>query len=200
MTMDIAALAREISRLIATQPLLAPQPPQPQPTPTPTPPPPPPKPKKSNKKLREFPKQCKMWGDQEAEIKDSVGGISRKDVKATYHVYSPQYATSSLACADKFWADPDHAKKLLKYPWTAYCMGGLPGGKKFTQDVCGKCLRVTNPRTGASIVVRAVDNGGCSDKDGTGLDLDVCAFNALDIDGKGFNAGHMRVDVREVEC
>lgn len=164
-----------------------------------TPPVVPTTPKKKKNKLRAFPKECKMWGDQSAEIKDSVGGLARKDVKATYHIYSPQYATSSLACADKFWADPDHARKLLKYPWTAFCMG-MPGGKKFTQDVCGKCLRVTNRRTGASVIVRAVDNGGCSDADGTGLDLDVCAFNAIDTDKKGYNDGNMRVDVQEVEC
>jgi hypothetical protein len=137
-----------------------------------------------------------LWGDIDANAKDVPGGVDKKDVRVTYHLYAPGYETSSLACADRFWADPAHGKKLMKYPWTAYCLDG----RSFSQDSCGKCLRVTNRRTGASAIARAVDNGGCTDKDGTGLDLDPCMFNAIDTDKKGVADGHMRVDVREVDC
>jgi hypothetical protein len=47
----------------------------------------------------------------------------------------------------------------MQYPWTAYCAPAIP----MSQDMCGRCLRVTNTRTGASLVVRIVDqcaNGG----------------------------------------
>ena len=135
-----------------------------------------------------------LWGGVSGA--DVAGGVDTKDVRATYHYYAPGYETSSLACADRFWADPAHGHKLLKYPWTAYCLDG----RNFSQDTCGKCLRVTNRRTGASVVARAVDNGGCSDKDGTGLDLDPCAFGAIDTDKRGYADGFMRVDVREVDC
>ena len=144
--------------------------------------------------FRRQPGCTNLWGGNEA--KDVPGGINRKDVRATFHFYAPGYETSSLACADRFWADKDHGKKLMKYPWTANCLDG----RKFSQESCGKCLRVTNRRTGASVIVRSVDNGGCSDKDGTGLDMDPCGFNQIDSDRKGLADGHMRVDVREVDC
>lgn len=171
-------------------------------TPAPRPPPPPaPKPRPGSdprtwgpQKTKKLPAECNLWGDAFAPAPAVPGGIQKLNARATYHFYSPQYDTGTLACADRFWADPGHAKKLLKYPWTAFCLG------KFSQDVCGKCLRVTNRRTGASVIARAVDNGGCSDADGTGLDLDPCAFNAIDGDKRGYMDGFMRVDVQEVEC
>lgn len=145
------------------------------------------------KTTKRLPPECKIWGDPFESVQPVSGGIERQNVRATYHYYAPAYETSSLACADAFWKHPDHGRKLLRYPWTAYCLG-------FSQSVCGKCLRVTNRRTGASVIVRAVDNGGCSDTDGTGLDLDPCAFNAIDTDKQGYRDGHMRVDVKEVRC
>lgn len=171
---------------------------QPRPTPPPTLPPPKPTlpPIKRSKKGPPLPASCKVWGDVYAPAAPVPGGVSRRNVRATYHYYSPGYETATLACADRFWADPDHGRKLLKYPWTAYCLDG----RKFSQATCGKCLRVTNRRTGASIIVRAVDNGGCSDTDGTGLDLDPCAFNAIDTDKQGYLDGFMRLDVQEVDC
>ena len=146
-------------------------------------------------KAKALPEACKIWGDAFGSNATVAGGVARDNVRATYHYFSPEYATGTVACADKFWADPDHPKMLLKYPWTAYCLS-----KPFQQSTCGKCLRVTNRRTGAFVIARAVDNGGCSDADGTGLDLDTCAFNAIDTDGQGHADGNMRVDVREVAC
>ena len=145
---------------------------------------------------RPLPAHCKLWGDAFAPVDTIDDGVRRTDVRATYHFYAPAYETSSLACADRFWADPLHGHKLLKYPWTAYCLDG----KSFSQDTCGKCLRITNRTTGANVIARAVDFGGCSDVDGTGLDLDPCAFNAIDTDGRGYADGFMRVDVEQVTC
>ena len=141
-----------------------------------------------------LPESCKMWGDVYG-ANPELGAVKR-NVKATYHFYSPGYATATLACADKFWATPNYSKMLLQYPWTAYCLKD----PAFSQSTCGKCFRVTNRRTGANIIVRAVDRGGCSDADGTGLDLDPCAFNAIDTDKQGYRDGNMRVDVQEVQC
>lgn len=145
---------------------------------------------------KRMPRECNLWGDAFADAPLVAGGVDRKNIRATYHFYSPAYETSSLACADRFWADPAHGRKLLKYPWTAYCLDG----KAFSQSTCGKCLRLTNARTGAAVTARAVDFGGCTDADGTGLDLDPCAFDALDTDGQGRRDGNLRVDVREVDC
>ena len=146
-----------------------------------------------------LPPGCQTWGDAFAPARPVPGGVARRNVRATYHYYSPAYDTASLACADRFWADPGHSRKLLKYPWTAYCLKDRTGPPD-ASSACGKCLRITNTRTGSSVVARAVDKGGCSDADGTGLDLDPCAFDAIDLDRRGYADGFMRVDVREVEC
>ncbi len=143
-----------------------------------------------------FPAACGLTGDPSASLPEVPGGIAKQNAKATYHTYSPHYDVGTLACADKINATPELVGSLKRYPWTAYCLQGA----NLDQKVCGKCLRVTNRATGASVVARAVDSGGCSDADGTGLDLDPCAFNAIDTDGAGVRDGHMRVDVREVAC
>lgn len=166
----------------------------------------PPKPQKEHGKPRQpgpsssgrtLPAECKIWGPVFDDAPPIKGGVNKQNVRATYHYYAGAgYETSTLACADRFWKDPNHGHKLLKYPWTAYCLDG----RSFNQNSCGKCLKVTNQRTGAFVTARAVDNGGCSDTDGTGLDLDPCAFNAIDTDGAGLRDGHMRVRVQEVEC
>lgn len=151
-----------------------------------------------------IPAECKIWGNAFADRPEVPGGIKKFNKRATYHYYAPHYDVGTLACADKFWATPGYGKRwqpvpdqsaLLQYPWTAYCLT-----RPFEQSVCGKCLRITNRRTGASVVVRAVDDGGCSDADGTGIDMDPCGFNAIDTDGQGVRDGNLRIDVTEVEC
>lgn len=129
------------------------------------------------------------------------GGFSRDNVYVTYHTYGDPlngddaYDTLVLACSDAIGDTKanggERGKKLLKYPWTAFCMG-------YDSKMCGKCLRVTNK--GVSTVVRIVDNGGCSGGAKDGLDLQPCAFNAIDTDGQGHHDGHMFVKVEEVEC
>lgn len=47
----------------------------------------------------------------------------------------------------------------MSYPWVAYCadfMGGM------SQANCGRCLRLTNDRTGKQGIVRIVDMCGHS--------------------------------------
>lgn len=146
---------------------------------------------------KKFPKKCKINGDPYGSNKAKKGGVSRKNVRATYHEYAPNYETSSLACSDIFWSWKNYGKTLLKYPWAAYCVK-----KPWNREKdCGRCLRITNRSTGASVIVRAVDQGGCTDsKDGTGLDLDPCAFDAIDTNKHGKRDGNMRVDVQEVDC
>ena len=149
-------------------------------------------------KGKALPADCKMRGADYFDFaahKAVPGGFSRQNVRSTYHIYTPNYETSSLACADYFWKDPDNGPKLLRYPWLAWC-GSLP----FSQKVCGKCFKITNRATGASIIGRAVDYGGCSDTDGTGIDFDPCGYDSIDTDGAGVRDGNMRVDIQEVEC
>ena len=160
----------------------------------------------------------KMVTDTGASLRAVKGGLKKTNVRATYHPYGDAadganaYGTSSLACAD-FIGNTFNAngptqtgKNLLKYPWTAFCINReqVQAGK------CGKCMRITNRENGVSTVVRVVDNGGCSGRqvdasgrqvDGDGLDLQPCAFNAIDSSGKqGYLDGHLFVDVEEVEC
>ena len=44
-----------------------------------------------------------------------AGGIRRANVKATYHMYAPQYDASTTACAD--------GRYGARIPWNAYCLG-----------------------------------------------------------------------------
>lgn len=145
-----------------------------------------------------LPASCKITGDVFGPNARVKNGIRRENVRATYHYYSPAYNTSSLACADIVWKWPNSSQKLLMYPWTAYCLDGSQNWNP--QRTCGRCLRVRNRGTGAAIIVRAVDSGGCSGGSQNGLDLDPCAFNAIDSNKHGVRDGHMMVDVEEVEC
>ncbi|KDP45697.1 hypothetical protein JCGZ_17304 [Jatropha curcas] len=79
-----------------------------------------------------------------------------------------------------------------KYGWTAFCGPVGPQG----QAACGKCLRVTNTRTGAQVTARIVDQ--CSNG---GLDLDYeGVFRRLDTDGNGFNHQGLIVNYNFVDC
>lgn len=78
-----------------------------------------------------------------------------------------------------------------KYGWTAFCGPVGPRGR----DSCGKCLRVTNTRTGAQTTVRIVDQ--CSNG---GLDLDINVFRQIDTDGVGNQQGHLIVNYQFVNC
>ncbi|KAL5566049.1 hypothetical protein UlMin_029213 [Ulmus minor] len=119
---------------------------------------------------------------------------SASNVRATYHLYNPQnigydYLRASVYCAT--WdANKSYAFRS-KYGWTAFCGPVGPRG----QQSCGKCLRVTNTRTGAQVTVRIVDQ--CSNG---GLDLDVNVFNQIDTDRNGYNQGHLIVNYQFVNC
>ena len=44
---------------------------------------------------------------------------------------------------------------IHQYGWTAYCLP--PPFPQMSQSMCGKCLRLTNQRTGAVTIARIVD-------------------------------------------
>ncbi|KAJ4832637.1 hypothetical protein Tsubulata_001384 [Turnera subulata] len=119
---------------------------------------------------------------------------SASNVRATYHLYNPQnigwdYRAASVFCAT--WDADKPIEFRRKYGWTAFCHPAGPSGR----DSCGRCLRVTNPRTGAQQTVRIVDQCGNG-----GLDLDVNVFNAIDTDGFGYQQGHLNVNYEFVNC
>lgn len=150
-----------------------------------------------------------MTANTGATLRTKPGGFRKTNVRATYHEYGeaggPQYYQNTTSCGD-FVGDTIAnnmavGKKLLKFPWTAFCING----QQVQSGLCGKCLRITNRDGGVSTVVRVMDNGGCSGRqpdgsDGNGLDIQPCAFNAIDVSGRGNRDGHLWLDVEEVEC
>lgn len=146
-----------------------------------------------------LPASCKITGDVFGNRPAVTGGVRKQNVYATYHPYEDGgYATSTLACADIIWKWPNYSQKVMQYPWTAFCLDGQAGWNP--GKTCGKCFRVKNRATGAAVIVRAVDSGGCSGGAKNGLDLSKCAFNAIDTNGQGVKNGHMMTDVTEVAC
>ncbi|XP_047320418.1 pathogenesis-related protein PR-4-like [Impatiens glandulifera] len=123
-----------------------------------------------------------------------AGTTSNVRVRATYHFYNPQKVNWDLYAVSAYCSTWDGNKPLswrMKYGWTAFCGPSGPKG----QASCGKCLLVTNTRTGAKRTVRIVDQ--CSNG---GLDLDEGVFRQLDTDGSGIAQGHLIVDYQFVDC
>ncbi|KAJ4832631.1 MAP kinase kinase kinase Win1 [Turnera subulata] len=119
---------------------------------------------------------------------------SASNVRATYHLYNPAQIGWNLNTARAYCSTWDANKPLewrRRYGWTAFCGPVGPRG----QASCGRCLRVTNTRTGAQATVRIVDQ--CSNG---GLDLDVGVFRQIDTDGTGNARGHLIVNYRFVNC
>ncbi|NP_001315589.1 wound-induced protein WIN1-like precursor [Solanum lycopersicum] len=115
-------------------------------------------------------------------------------VRATYHIYNPQNVGWDLNAVSAYCSTWDANKPYSwrsKYGWTAFCGPVGPRGR----DSCGKCLRVTNTRTGAQTTVRIVDQ--CSNG---GLDLDINVFRQIDTDGVGNQQGHLIVNYQFVNC
>ncbi|GJN25238.1 hypothetical protein PR202_gb13038 [Eleusine coracana subsp. coracana] len=117
------------------------------------------------------------------------------NVRATYHYYNPQQNGWDLNRVSAYCSTWDADKPLSwrqKYGWTAFCGPVGPRGR----DSCGKCIKVTNRGTGASIVARIVDQ--CSNG---GLDLDYeTVFKKIDTNGQGYQMGHLQVDYQFVNC
>ncbi|MQL78703.1 hypothetical protein Taro_011135 [Colocasia esculenta] len=117
------------------------------------------------------------------------------NVRATYHYYNPRDNGWDLRRVSAYCSTWDADRPLWwrqKYGWTAFCGPVGPRGR----DSCGRCLRVTNRRTGSQITVRIVDQ--CSNG---GLDLDwQTAFQPLDTDGNGYQQGHIMVNYAFVDC
>ncbi|XP_058105473.1 pathogenesis-related protein PR-4B-like [Magnolia sinica] len=119
---------------------------------------------------------------------------SASNVRATYHLYNPSqigwdYLRASVYCAT--WDANKPLEWRRRYGWTAFCGPVGPRG----QASCGRCLRVTNTRTGAQVTARIVDQ--CSNG---GLDLDKGVFDQIDTDRNGYNQGHMIVNYQFVNC
>nr|CAA57674.1 defence-related protein [Zea mays] len=116
------------------------------------------------------------------------------NVQATYHLYNPAQNGWDLN-PGTYCATWDADKPLSwrqKHGWTAFCG---PAGQK-GPGRCGKCIRVKNRATGASIVARIVDQ--CSNG---GLDLDYeTVFKKIDTNGQGYQMGHLNVDYQFVAC
>ncbi|XP_043705152.1 barwin-like [Telopea speciosissima] len=115
------------------------------------------------------------------------------NVKATYHYYNAKQNGYDLNAVSAYCSTWDANKPLSwrsQYGWTAFCGTSGPTG----QAACGKCLKVTNAKTGAQQTVRIVDQ--CSNG---GLDLDWSVFQELDTDGNGYNTGHLIVNYEFVE-
>ena len=119
------------------------------------------------------------------------------NVRATYHYYRPAQNNWDLGApaVSAYCATWDASKPLSwrsKYGWTAFC--GPAGAHG--QAACGKCLRVTNPATGAQITARIVDQ--CANG---GLDLDWdTVFTKIDTNGVGYQQGHLNVNYQFVDC
>ncbi|EXB93231.1 hypothetical protein L484_024570 [Morus notabilis] len=122
-------------------------------------------------------------------------GASATNVRATYHYYNPEQNGWNLNAVSAYCSTWDAGKSYAwrsKYGWTAFCGPSGPRG----QASCGRCLKVTNTRTGAQLTVRIVDQ--CSNG---GLDLDYnTAFRKLDTDGRGYQQGHLIVNYQFVDC
>ncbi|KAJ9180088.1 hypothetical protein P3X46_008373 [Hevea brasiliensis] len=125
---------------------------------------------------------------------DGSESISASNVRATSRSYNSEQNGWNLNAASAFCSTWDGDKPLewrSKHAWTAFCGPVGPQGK----DACGKCLRVTNARTGAEATVRIVDK--CSNG---GLDMDAATFKQLDTDGKGNAHGYLMVNYQFVNC
>ena len=119
------------------------------------------------------------------------------NVRATYHYYRPAQNNWDLGApaVSAYCATWDASKPLSwrsKYGWTAFC--GPAGAHGHA--ACGRCIRVTNTATGAQITARVVDQ--CANG---GLDLDWdTVFSKIDTNGQGYQAGHLTVNYKFVDC
>ncbi|CAO2837089.1 unnamed protein product [Amaranthus hypochondriacus] len=119
---------------------------------------------------------------------------SASNVRATYHIYNPRNIDWDFNIAGVYCSTWDAKKPVSwrkKYAWTAFC--GPVGPQE--QASCGKCLLVTNRRTGDKAIVRIVDKCGFS-----GLDLEFSVFKQIDTDGDGYAKGHLQVNYQFVNC
>jgi len=108
---------------------------------------------------------------------------------ATYHSYSADQSTSTIACSDG--ANGLQAKGYSTlaglYPNVA-----ATSFISWNSDKCGSCWRLTNPQTGNSVSITAIDACGPVGGYDTHFDLAQPAFAALG--GTGIAAGHLVVE------
>ncbi|KAI4364562.1 hypothetical protein MLD38_020636 [Melastoma candidum] len=119
---------------------------------------------------------------------------SATNVRATYNFYYPEKKNWDLMADSTFCSTWDASMPLSwrqKYRWTSFCGPAGPTG----QASCGRCLLVTNTRTGKQEMARIVDQ--CSNG---GLDMDQGLFAQLDTNGDGQAQGALTVDYQFVDC
>ncbi|KAF4373345.1 hypothetical protein F8388_026176 [Cannabis sativa] len=136
---------------------------------------------------------CITGCQSNCQVTPAAGGETV--VRATYHYYDPQQKNWDLMAASAYCSTWDASKPYSwrsKYGWTAFCGPSGPRGR----DSCGKCLRLRNVATGATITARIVDQ--CSNG---GLDLDFnTIFKPLDTNGRGVQQGSLQVGYTYVNC
>ncbi|KAL2994209.1 hypothetical protein AAZX31_10G153500 [Glycine max] len=134
-------------------------------------------------------------GPNEAyKCKHTSKPTARQSVKSTYHLYQPEQHNWDLLAVSAYCATWDADQPFSwrsKYGWTAFCGPVGPQGP----PSCGKCLMVTNTRTGDQQIARIVDQ--CTNG---GFNLDVSVFQRLDSDGNGNAQGHLIVHYEFVDC
>ncbi|PON46112.1 Glycoside hydrolase [Parasponia andersonii] len=132
--------------------------------------------------------QSNCWGGPSPPSGETI-------VRATYHYYNPEQNNWDLRAVSAYCSTWDADKPYSwrsKYGWTAFCGPTGPTGR----DSCGRCLRLRNTGTGATIIARIVDQ--CSNG---GLDLDFnTIFRPLDTDGRGYQQGSLQVGYSFVDC
>eukprot|EP01018_Ginkgo_biloba_P007504 Gb_07802 [translate_table: standard] len=118
---------------------------------------------------------------------------SQKNVYTSFSQYNPagrDYRLDGLYCSRVIAGKP--RSWLSKHKWIAFCASA---GGPMHLSLCGKCLKVRNVSTGQSVVVRIVDR--CNNR---GLILDMDAFNAIDGNEEGYDAGYLRTVYSFVPC
>ncbi|XVF31124.1 hypothetical protein REPUB_Repub16aG0118700 [Reevesia pubescens] len=128
-----------------------------------------------------------------ASLVASAAAQSGSSVNAYWTDYKVINNNWDYNAAHVFCAARDGDKPLewrSQFGWTGYC------GPNQGLSACGRCLSVTNTRTGDAEKVRVVDTCGTGPLE---LDL-VSAFRPIDTDGKGYERGHLVVDYEFVDC
>ncbi|TPX72643.1 hypothetical protein SpCBS45565_g00403 [Spizellomyces sp. 'palustris'] len=113
---------------------------------------------------------------------------------ATYHMYSADQSTSTVACSDGAnglqQKGHNNLSKLYPYVMAASFI-------QWNNPQCGQCIRVTNVASGKSVQMTVIDGCGPIAGYNTHFDMAPEAFNEID-NGAGYRDGHMVVTYEKV--
>jgi len=115
--------------------------------------------------------------------------VTGETAYVTYHDYSADESTSTVACSDG--ANGLQAKGYYTLQGL-YPNVGAASFIKWNSPQCGTCWTLTNPQTGNSVSITAID--ACGPVGGYAAHFDIApeAFAALG--GDGIAAGHLVVE------